>query len=723
MKASSNKNQAVTEINFHPERNIVVNTDSVLNRILLVLTILSGCGLIATVFFYQRKLGSLLMVTALLATIIIAKMLIRRGYARLSGILTICGIWVVFASNVLMGGGLDSLNVVFFISVSVIAGLLLGEKATVWVAGVCIATAVTLAFMAVTGYLPAPYFVQSPLGNLVNLIFAIVVTVTALNLTLRERDNALQMANQQLSDRLEAEEALKKSEERYRSLVENADEAILVIQDGMVKFANSIAVQAFGYSPQELMSLPIFELIYPEDRNAVIERYIQKIKGDTSPTRHTYRVIPKNGQVVWIEISSVQIDWEGRPATLNLITDVTKRRKVEEEKKNLEERLNRAEKMEALGQLAGGVAHDLNNVLGALTGYAELLMMEIPKEQRARGYAEKILQSTEKGAAIIQDLLTLARRGVTISNVVNLNDVVSIFLKTPVFEKIKSHHPRVTFMAECQDNLLNIKGSVVHLEKTLMNLVSNAAESINGQGEVTIRTLNRYLDKTIMGYDEVREGDYVVLEVSDSGIGISATDREKIFELFYTKKVMGRSGTGLGLSIVWGTVKDHAGYIDVYSTVGLGSTFTLYFPVTREEPPAMQKVIPLEEYQGLGESVLVVDDIAEQRDVASGLLSRLGYKVHTAASGEEAVNYLRENRSDILVLDMIMTPGIDGLETYQKILEIHPKQKAILVSGFSETERVREAQRLGAGAYVKKPYVMEKIGMALREELNRQQPA
>jgi len=378
--------------------------------------------------------------------------------------------------------------------------------------------------------------------------------------------------------------------------------------------------------------------------------------------------------------------------------------------------------MEALGQLAGGVAHDLNNVLGALTGYAELLLLEIPKEQRARNYAEKILQSTEKGAAIIQDLLTLARRGVTVSNVVNLNDVVLDFLKTPVFEKIKSHHPRVTFKTECQDNLLPVKGSFVHLEKTVMNLVSNAAEAINGQGEVSIRTRNRYLDKTILGYDEVREGDYVVLDVSDSGMGISVQDREKIFEPFYTKKVMGRSGTGLGLSIVWGTVKDHAGYIDVYSTVGLGTTFTLYFPVTREEPAAQQKVVPLEEYQGRGESVLVVDDIAEQRDVASGLLTRLGYKVSTVAGGEEALNYLKENKCDILVLDMIMTPGIDGLETYQKIVEISPKQKAILVSGFSETERVREAQRLGAGAYVKKPYVMEKIGMALREELNRPQP-
>ena len=153
--------------------------------------------------------------------------------------------------------------------------------------------------------------------------------------------------------------------------------------------------------------------------------------------------------------------------------------------------------------------------------------------------------------------------------------------------------------------------------------------------------------------------------------------------------------------------------------MGKGTTFTLYFPVTREELIAPQQKMPIEQYMGNGESVLVVDDIAEQRDVASGLLIQLGYKVHVISGGEEAVEYLKGNKADILVLDMIMAPGIDGLETYERILEVNPKQKAILVSGFSETERVRKAQKLGAGAYVTKPYVIEKIGVAIRDELNR----
>jgi CheY-like chemotaxis protein len=182
---------------------------------------------------------------------------------------------------------------------------------------------------------------------------------------------------------------------------------------------------------------------------------------------------------------------------------------------------------------------------------------------------------------------------------------------------------------------------------------------------------------------------------------------------------MGKNGTGLGLSIVWGTVKDHNGYIDVQSRLGEGTTFTLYFPATRDERIAPPQRTPVEQYMSRGETVLVVDDIAEQRDVASGLLRKLGYRVHSVSSGEEAVEYLRENRADMVILDMIMAPGMDGMETYRRVLEINPKQKAILVSGFSETDRVLKAQMLGAGVYVKKPYVMETIGLAIRKELER----
>jgi PAS domain S-box-containing protein len=527
---------------------------------------------------------------------------------------------------------------------------------------------------------------------------------------------------EEIEERKQAENALRESEEKYRTILENIEEGYHEVDmNGNFTFFNESVCKIIGYERQELLGMNNRQYADEESTRKVYQAYNRIFLTGKPLKNFEWQVIRKDGARRDVEVSiSLIRDRDGHPTGFRgIVRDITDRKRAEEEKRSLEERLQRAEKMEALGQLAGGVAHDLNNVLGILSGYSELLLLEIPEGSRSRGHAEKILQSTQKGAAIIQDLLTLARRGVTASDVIDLNSVVSDFLKTPVFEKMQDYHPRVTFRAKCDPNLLNIKGSPVHLEKTLINLVSNAAESISGEGEVTIRTESRYLDKPLRGYDEIKEGDYTVLTVSDTGMGIPAENREKIFEPFYTKKTMGRSGTGLGLAIVWGTVKDHNGYIDVETEVGEGTTFTLYFPVTREELIAQQQKAPIEQYMGKGESVLVVDDIAEQRDIASRLLTRLGYQVHLASGGEEAVEYLKENKADILVLDMIMAPGIDGLETYRRVLEINPKQKAIIVSGFSETERVKAAQDLGAGAYVKKPYMMEKVGVAIRDELNR----
>jgi CheY-like chemotaxis protein len=252
-----------------------------------------------------------------------------------------------------------------------------------------------------------------------------------------------------------------------------------------------------------------------------------------------------------------------------------------------------------------------------------------------------------------------------------------------------------------------------------MNLVSNAAEAMPDGGKIFMSTENRNIDRPIRGYDHVKEGDYVTLTVSDTGTGISSEDMERIFEPFYTKKAMGRSGTGLGLSVVWGTVKDHSGYIDVQSTEGKGTTFRLYFSVTRQESAKDLATFSIDEHMGKGESVLVVDDVKEQRDIALTMLTTLGYAVDAVSSGEEAVDHLRKHTADLIILDMIMDPGIDGLDTYMKILEVHPGQKAIIASGFFETNRVKEAQRLGAGAYVRKPYTLEKIGIAVKTELGK----
>ena len=180
---------------------------------------------------------------------------------------------------------------------------------------------------------------------------------------------------------------------------------------------------------------------------------------------------------------------------------------------------------------------------------------------------------------------------------------------------------------------------------------------------------------------------------------------------------MGKSGTGLGMAVVWGTVKDHKGYIDVQSVAGQGSTFSLYFPVTRKELSKDLRRLSIEDYRGNGESVLIIDDVKDQREIASIILMQLGYSVAVVSSGEEAVEYLQDNKADLLILDMIMDPGMNGLDTYRQIVKIHPRQKAIIASGFSETDRVRETQKLGAGQYIRKPYTLEKIGLAVKKEL------
>ena len=302
---------------------------------------------------------------------------------------------------------------------------------------------------------------------------------------------------------------------------------------------------------------------------------------------------------------------------------------------------------------------------------------------------------------------------------VNLNDVIAEYLKSPEHEKLQSYHSGVHIETHLDKDALNISGSSTHLSKTVMNLVSNAAEAMPEGGKLIVSTENRYIDRPVRGYDDVKGGDYVVLSISDTGTGISPDDIGKIFEPFYTKKKMGRSGTGLGMAVVWGTVKDHNGYIDVQSTEGKGTTFALYFPVTREKLPEDDLHLAIESYSGNGESVLIIDDVEEQRQIASGMLEELGYSVVSVSSGEEAVEYLKTNKIDLLLLDMIMDPGMDGLDTYKKILDIHPVQKAIIASGFSETARVKETLTLGAGAYIRKPYLLEKIGLAVKKELGK----
>jgi PAS domain S-box-containing protein len=527
---------------------------------------------------------------------------------------------------------------------------------------------------------------------------------------------------QDINYRKRAEEALRSSEERFRAIFEEGPFGMILSDtQGLFFKTNSFFRNMLGYTENEIDRLRFKNFTHPDDVEKGIEHIRKMYTGEEKIYRTEKRYIRKNGETIWgaLTLSSVRNADGEFLHFLGIIEDITLRKRAEEERGRLQELLSRSEKMEALGKLAGGVAHDLNNILGVLVGYSELMLMEIPEKHLLRRHVTNILQSGERAAAIIQDLLTLSRRGVAVSKIVNLNKIIADYLETPEFESLKFRHPKVVFKTNFNNDALNIKGSPVHLGQTVMNLIANAAESITNCGEVIISTEKRYLDLPIQGYEDIREGDYLLLTITDNGMGISPKNLNRIFEPFYTKKIMGRSGTGLGLAVVWGTLKDHNGYIDVRSEEGKGSSFNLYFPVSREVPTDIQKSPAASVYAGRGETILIVDDVKEQRELAIIMLSSLGYKVHAVSSGEEAVDYLKTNKVDLLVLDMIMDPGIDGLETYMRILEIKPRQKAVIVSGFSETDRVKKAQELGAGEYVLKPYVMEHIGLAIRRELEK----
>lgn len=536
----------------------------------------------------------------------------------------------------------------------------------------------------------------------------------------------LKEANKKLMDEIEErrkiEKALNESKEKYKELANSLPQIVFEMDiQGKLTFVNRNAMTLFGYNREEFeKGFYYLQMLTEEERERAASNVRDLLLGMQHEEENEYMALRKDGGTFPIAIHANPIIDDHKPVGCRgIVIDLTEKKKDEKEKNRLELQLLRAQKMEAIGTLAGGVAHDLNNILSGIVSYPDLLLMDISEDSPMRKPILTMKDSGIKAAAIVQDLLTLTRRGVVNKEIININLIINKYLESPEYIKMISFHSGIQVDTDLEKDLCNISGSSIHLMKTVMNLVSNAAEAIHEKGKIHISTKNRYIDYPVKGYDNIEEGDYVELSVSDTGIGISSDDLERIFEPFFTKKVMGRSGTGLGMAVVWGTVKDHDGYIDVGSVEGEGTIFTLFFPVTREEISSDRDLQEMAAFQGKGESILVVDDVKEQRTIASDLLSRLGYRVSRVSKGEDAIKFLKKNHVDLIVLDMIMEPGIDGLETYKRVLEINSEQKTVIASGYSETDSVKEAQRLGAGAFIQKPYTIDKIGPVIRNELDK----
>jgi len=530
----------------------------------------------------------------------------------------------------------------------------------------------------------------------------------------------------QIATRSKADEILvqlKSSEKNLNSIIKAVPDIIFRLDPtGRITFI-SPSISKYSASPDTLIGQSIFDLVVPDDLPKAHFRLNEKRTGERATQDLELRLLlPRRQDGVSGETGHFSVSAEGiyqaeTPCTKEfigtqgIIHDIT-------EHKKLEEKLLNAQKMETIGNLAAGVAHDLNNILAGLITYPELILMELPPDSPLYNKIKLIQQSGQRAASIVEDLLALGRRGLKSKEIVNLNVTILEYLASLEFATVLKHHPLVTLERQLAPDLLDIMGSRSHLAKSIMNLLTNAAEAMPAGGAIRICSYNNYLEVPFSGYEEIPSGEYVCFSISDQGIGISDEELPRIFEPFFSKKSMKRSGSGLGMTVIWATVKDHAGFIDIQSREGMGTTFVIYLPVCRNKNGESAHRFVLEDYIG-SEHVVVVDDIPEQRFIVSGMLTKLGYRVTTCSSGEEAVSIMQTQNADLVVLDMIMPGGIDGLETYERIIDIRPGQRAIVTSGFSESERVKALLKLGAGAYLQKPYTLEKLGVAVRKELDR----
>jgi PAS domain S-box-containing protein len=504
--------------------------------------------------------------------------------------------------------------------------------------------------------------------------------------------------------------------EEQRVLLENARDFIYRHDtQGFFHYVSQSVQVVTGYPPEEWMRHYSTFLTDNPINTLVIDHTEKTLAEGIAFPPYQVEIYHKEGQRIMLEVNEQPFFEDGKIAGIvGVARDVTLRIQAEEQREALQRRLDKAEQMESLGLLAGGVAHDLNNILGPLVAYPELIMMKLPPDSPHRRQLTIMGKAAQDAADVIQDLLALARRGRCELKPISINDIVRQYLESPNSLSLQSLHPAVTVATVLDDNIGNMMGSPSHLMKAIMNLVVNAFEAMPVAGTLTIETSQEHLSHLRSDFSVIAEDDYDVLSIRDTGVGIDPRDIQKIFQPYYSNKQMGASGSGLGLAVVYGIIKDHKGYYDILSELGKGTEFLLYFPVSHQAavatPPANTDL------EGTG-TILVVDDVPEQREIAEQILISLGYQVAAAASGREALAHITDRPVDLIVLDMILERDLDGLDTYREILKLNPSQKAIIVSGFAATDRVSQMQAMGAGVYLKKPYIRQQLAEAVKQEM------
>lgn len=517
----------------------------------------------------------------------------------------------------------------------------------------------------------------------------------------------------EVHERRKADEALRLAEEKYRSIFENAVEGIFqTTPDGRYLSINPALARLYGYeSPEEMIGAvtDIRRQVYvdPDRRN----EFTRMLEAHDAVTGFEAQVYRKGGSVIWVSESARAVrDRQGALLCYEgTVEDIT-------ERKRLEQQLLQSQKMEAIGRLAGGVAHDFNNVLTAIMGYSELLLRGTGSEESRRRNTEQIKKAAERAASLTSQLLAFSRRQVLTMRVLDLNDVVAVL--EPMLRRLIGED--ITLVTVPGLALERTKADVGQIEQVIMNLVVNARDAMPRGGTLTIETTNVELDQAYMDrHGLVPPGAYVKLAVSDTGCGMDAETQSHIFEPFFTTKEPGK-GTGLGLSTVYGVIKQSGGYIWVYSEPGQGTTFKMYLPrvdeaVTATEPHAISAESP----RGT-ETVLLVEDDEGVRELVCGALERSGYSVLMACGGEEALLLSGRHAGPIhlLVTDVVM-PGISGRELAERLVPLRPDMKVLYMSGYTDDAVVRYGVLVEEAAYLQKPFTPDALLQRVRQMLGR----
>jgi len=542
------------------------------------------------------------------------------------------------------------------------------------------------------------YFLRtfSPVRDFAHPEKIIAVAVVSKNITLRRA----------------AEEALRQSEEKYRRLIEYSSEAIFIISDGKIIYANHRTEQMLGYPIGDLKSIPFADLVIAEDRDMVSEQQksILQSKEGSPPVNNHFRMVNQDGATLWVAVNSAMILWEDGPATLNFMRDITLQKKAEA-------KLLQAQKMESIGTLAGGIAHDFNNLLMGIQGHTSLALMKLKKSDPLYEHIKTIEDLVMSGASLTKQLLGFARGGKYEVQRADLNDLIKKTSQTigRTKKEIKIHH-------NLEDHLWPADIDQGQIEQVLMNLFINAWQAMPGGGDLYIETKNTIVDENRFKSYSGNGGRYVKISVTDTGVGMDEKTRERIFEPFFTTKEMGR-GTGLGLASVYGIIKNHNGFINVYSEKGQGSTFNIYFPASdkktgKESPSETDAAV---DKSSSRETILIVDDEDMILDVAGEMLKTLNYTVITAQNGPAAIEmYQRQQENiDLVILDMVM-PDMGGGEVFDTIKKINPGAKVLLSSGYSLNGKAGKIIERGCDGFIQKPFTMSDISKQVRKILGQQ---